>query len=139
MRTMLSTLILAVTLVGCGAAEMSFGGDGEGPWVDSDGDGLSDSEEEALKTDPMNEDTDGDGYSDGTENNSHTDPLDEEDHPYIGGWPIDSCRNDIEGSDSWAEGNIVSDTVTFTDQYGEQLKLHDFCNHVVLLEHAGFG
>jgi hypothetical protein len=25
------------------------------------------------------------------------------------------------------------------DQFGEELKLHDFCNHVVLIEHAGFG
>ncbi|MEM9399524.1 MAG: carbohydrate-binding protein [Verrucomicrobiota bacterium] len=33
-------------------------------WVDSDHDGLSDSEEIALGTDPHNADTDGDGYSD---------------------------------------------------------------------------
>ncbi len=42
---------------------------------DSDGDGLSDEEEESLGTDPANKDTDGDGLSDGDEVNSYrTDP-----------------------------------------------------------------
>ena len=36
-------------------------------YADSDADGLSDDEEEALGTDPMNYDTDGDGLSDGFE------------------------------------------------------------------------
>ncbi|WP_235734866.1 Ig-like domain-containing protein [Nocardioides alcanivorans] len=51
--------------------------------IDSDGDGLSDEEEDELGTDPNNPDTDGDGLSDyeevhGTENpfgNEPTDPL----------------------------------------------------------------
>ncbi|MCP5003398.1 MAG: S8 family serine peptidase [Planctomycetes bacterium] len=48
---------------------------------DSDGDGLSDVEEQSLGTDPLNPDTDGDGYSDGDEVNADTDPLDENDFP----------------------------------------------------------
>lgn len=45
--------------------------------TDSDGDGLTDSEEQTLGTDPNNPDTDGDGLSDGAEVNVHgTDPLD---------------------------------------------------------------
>jgi len=39
----------------------------QGLKVDSDGDGLTDEEEIALGTDPMNPDTDGDGISDGVE------------------------------------------------------------------------
>lgn len=47
--------------------------------VDSDGDGLVDSEEVVLGTDPNNPDTDGDGLSDGEEvNESGTSPLDED-------------------------------------------------------------
>ncbi|MEX0708276.1 MAG: PKD domain-containing protein [Woeseia sp.] len=43
---------------------------------DSDGDGLSDAEEAALGTDPLNPDSDGDGLSDGVEvNTTSTDPL----------------------------------------------------------------
>lgn len=44
--------------------------------LDSDGDGLLDSEELVLMTDPNNPDTDNDGLSDGAEVNTHkTDPL----------------------------------------------------------------
>ena len=44
--------------------------------LDSDGDGLTDAEEQAWGTDPFNPDTDGDGLSDGKEALFyHTDPL----------------------------------------------------------------
>jgi uncharacterized repeat protein (TIGR01451 family)/MYXO-CTERM domain-containing protein len=42
---------------------------------DCDGDGLTDAEEEALGTDPCDEDTDGDGIPDGTEVTLGLDPL----------------------------------------------------------------
>ena len=42
---------------------------------DSDGDGLSDSQEATLGTDPNNPDTDGGGVNDGQEVNDGTDPL----------------------------------------------------------------
>jgi hypothetical protein len=44
-------------------------------FLDSDQDGLSDSEEKTYGTDPQNRDTDGDGYTDGTEIKSGYDPL----------------------------------------------------------------
>lgn len=43
---------------------------------DTDGDGLTDSEEDTLGTDPNDSDTDGDGLSDGQEVEEGTDPLD---------------------------------------------------------------
>ena len=54
------------------------------PGYDSDGDGLTDSEENAIGTDPNNPDTDGDGFSDGDEVNQGTDPLDPNSHPQPG-------------------------------------------------------
>lgn len=42
--------------------------------LDSDADGLTDTEEEGYGTDPLNPDTDGDGYSDGDEVASGYDP-----------------------------------------------------------------
>ncbi|GEM_PF-1252265 len=42
---------------------------------DSDGDDLSNQEEQAIETDPNNADTDGDGWSDGVEFKSGFDPL----------------------------------------------------------------
>ena len=44
--------------------------------VDSDNDGVSDEEETANGTNPLNSDTDGDGYSDFDEIAKGTDPLD---------------------------------------------------------------
>ncbi len=43
--------------------------------VDSDGDGLSDDEEKAIGTDPLNPDTDGDGLGDGLERAAGLDPF----------------------------------------------------------------
>ncbi len=46
------------------------------PGLDSDGDGLTDVQEQSLGTSPQNPDTDGDGLFDGEEVNIyHTDPL----------------------------------------------------------------
>lgn len=68
-----------------------FVGDGAGeslasfPVLDSDGDGVSDSAETVLGTNPTNADTDGDGIPDGVEQrigsnpNSNTDPADTSD------------------------------------------------------------
>jgi len=105
--------------------------------VDTDGDGLTDAEEDALGSDPSNADTDGDGYSDGVEEAYYTDPVDPNDHPYTGGWPIDSCRHDLTPT-GMNEGDVIHD-VTLLDQYGEEIRLHDFCDHTILIEHAGFG
>ena len=44
-------------------------------FVDSDGDGLSDEEEKAIGTDPLNPDTDGDGLGDGLERAAGLDPF----------------------------------------------------------------
>ena len=44
--------------------------------TDPDGDGLTDEQELALGTDPLNADSDGDGVDDGTEVAAGTDPLD---------------------------------------------------------------
>lgn len=44
-------------------------------WSDQDADGLSDQEEAAIGTDPLNPDTDNDGYSDSIEVNSGNNPL----------------------------------------------------------------
>jgi hypothetical protein len=104
--------------------------------VDTDGDGLTDAEEEALGSDPTKVDTDGDGWDDGVEESYYTDPADRNDHPYTGGWPIDSCRNDLQPT-GMAEGDVIND-VALLDQYGEEIRLHDFCDHTVLIEHAGF-
>ncbi len=111
-------------------------GAGAGAGADSDGDGLTDSEEAALGSDPQLADTDGDGWDDGVEVDGNTDPTKKKDHPYTGGWAIGECRHDIVGS-----GTRPGDTVhqfELTDQHGETLRLHDFCDREVLLVGAAF-
>ena len=48
---------------------------GTGPGTDTDGDGLTDAEELALGSDPLDADSDGDGVDDSTEVAAGTDPL----------------------------------------------------------------
>jgi len=98
---------------------------------DSDGDGVADAVEEELGLDPSVADSDGDGWDDGVEVDSFTDGTDASDHPYTGGWEIGSCRNDLEGT-----GDTVGTTAyqfELMDQFGDTVRLHDFCNRTVLL------
>lgn len=103
---------------------------------DSDDDGLTDEEEDELGTDPDEPDSDGDGYDDGEEVDGHTDPTDADDAPYQAGWKINACRDDITSTGT-AEGDVI-ENFEFPNQYGETVRLHDFCNQVVLVVGAGF-
>ena len=104
---------------------------GNGGNADSDGDGLTNSEEQSLGTDPNKADSDGDGYDDGEEVDSYTDPLAANDHPYTGGYPIDSCRFDVNSTGDGV--GQVAKNFTLKDQHGEDVRLHDFCDRAVVL------
>lgn len=101
---------------------------------DDDGDGLL--LEEDWGCDPCNPDSDSDGHLDGSEVDAGADPTDPGDHPYTGGWPLDECRFDIQG-EGYTEGQIVAG-FSIPDQYDEDVKIHSFCQHAVLLEVSGF-
>ena len=59
--------------------------DFDGPGGDSDGDGLSNSDEASLGTDPQDADSDGDGIDDGSEVGSDTsNPTDSDGDTIIG-------------------------------------------------------
>ena len=82
--------------------------------VDTDGDGLSDDEEDALGTDPEDDDTDDDGLSDGDEVNTHeTDPLDDDtdDDGLIDGDEVDTHATDPLDDDTDDDGLIDGDEV----------------------------
>jgi thiol-disulfide isomerase/thioredoxin len=112
--------------------EQSYGTDPNDP--DSDNDGLMDGEEISLGTDPTNSDTDGDSYSDYSELVEGTDPLDPEDPGipsyYIGGWPHNS--DDVKDAidDPGLRGAIgVGDILPrlyLTDQFGDVVDTYDF-------------
>ena len=118
-----------LVLSGCS----SPGSDGS---LDSDGDGLTDGEEESLGTNPEERDTDGDGYTDGEEVSANTDPTDSEDHAYEGGWEIAACRDEIVSTGNGV-GDIAED-FSLLDQHGDRVQLHAFCDSVVWLVGAAF-
>jgi hypothetical protein len=103
---------------------------------DPDGDGLTNDEEAELGTDPNLADTDGDGYDDDEELAANTDPTLASDRPYVGGWPIDACRDDIVATGNGL-GQIAQD-FALGDQHGDTVRLHDFCDKTVLLVAAAF-
>jgi hypothetical protein len=105
--------------------------------LDQDGDGLMSDLEMELGTDPFSADSDGDGYADGEEYSIGTDPTDLFDRPYVGGWPMDKCADTVVGT-----GHQIGETVEdfqLQDQYGDLVRMYDFCNHTVLLVESAFG
>jgi len=113
-------------------------GAGESASPDSDGDGLTDAEEEELGSDPNEADTDGDGWDDLEEVEGNTDPTKKNDHPYEGGWAIADCRDDIDGDGDNSQVGNIADQFQLTDQFGDNVRLHDFCDREVVLIGAAF-
>ncbi len=130
------------------------GGTVTSPDADDDGDGLTNSEEEALGTDPDSADTDGDGYADGDEVTAGTNPLYEYSHTYTGGYSVGNCETEPSptgptGTSSYRHGNTtyewtsyqigdVAENFTLTDQHGEEVSLYSFCGQYVHLEVGAF-
>jgi len=104
--------------------------------IDADGDGLLNSQEEELGTDPNNPDSDGDNHLDGVESEGGFDPLDKESHPYFGGYATKPCEEEPEPT-GYAVGDI-SQNFELVDQYGEMVSLDDFCGNTVVLETSAF-
>ena len=149
LRTLTALFFLSTStlLVSCGGDADE--GDED---VDTDGDGLTDAEEEELGTDPNNPDTDGDGFEDGAEvangldPNSQdsdgdgyldpweiregTDPVDASSVIYTGGWPYNPDKDALGSSDSTrARPGEQAPRFVLVDQYGQEVDLYDFAGH----------
>jgi gliding motility-associated-like protein len=72
---------------------------------DLDGDGVTNTDEGTIGTDPTNPDTDGDGVNDGTEVNNGSDPLD----PCSPNLNAANCDSDGDGITNPNEGTIGTD------------------------------
>ncbi len=146
---LLPILALFAPLAAC--APTPEGGTSSSVDVDSDGDGLLDSEEAALGTDPNLADTDGDGFDDGQEVEDGTNPLYVYSHTYTGGYDVGFCDNPPDEAAAGPTGTVEfqygGQTYTWTayqegdtlanmtlyDAYGEEVTLYSFCGKYVLI------
>ena len=104
---------------------------------DADGDGIADEVEAEMGLNPQLADSDGDGFDDGIELAENADPADPTHKPYAGGYGIDACRTDVVASGD-AVGMNTAD-FQLLDQFGDTVRLHDFCGrHVLLVSSASW-
>lgn len=91
-----------------------------------------------------NGDTTGDGDTDGDGTDTDTDTEGEElgcnvESPYMGGWDIGCCQDEIVPN-GWSPGAVQAGTImpdwTFNDQFGEAVRLYDFCHEAIYFEYV---
>ena len=121
--------LLSLAIFGVACAELKID-------IDSDGDGLLDSEEILLGTDPQKEDSDEDGHLDGDEVAAGFDPNSALSYPYTGDYPTAKCDPTPQGT-GYAVGDISQDW-ELVDQHGDLVKLSDFCGKTIILETSAF-
>ncbi|WP_146155208.1 TlpA family protein disulfide reductase [Enhygromyxa salina] len=127
-------------LDGYGELGTDDGGDGDpGDGDPSTGDG--DDESTTGEGDGEGEgDGDGDpstGEGDGDPSTGDGDCTGES--PYMGGWDIGCCQDEVVPG-AWQPGQITPGTVipdwTFTDQFGEAVRIYDFCHEAIYFEYV---
>jgi len=120
------------------------GGPGGGPLDDGhDGGPMGDGGDDLPDPDDGNDDDlpgpsdDGPG-DDGTGDGPAADDGDDGpmESPYIGGWDVGNCQNDIVSTGSGV-GDIIPD-FSLLDQNGDMVRLYDFCHKAVWLIEGAF-
>lgn len=100
-------------------------GSGEDPMPDDDAD-------PSDGPPPSGSDTDGDPDPTDDGSSSGGEPeVDPPDSPYAGGWDIGECQQTISGT------SVASD-FTASDQFGDDVRLYDFCHKAVLVVVGSF-
>jgi hypothetical protein len=98
----------------------TLGGDGDGDNGDGDGDAT------------------GDGDGDGTDTDDP--PACDGTSPYMGGWDIGCCQDEVPPQNGWFPGGINVGTIMpdwlLTDQFGEMVRLYDFCHDAIWFEYV---
>ena len=59
--------------------------------------------------------------------------------PYAGGWEIGCCQDEIV-QNGWSPGAINAGTIlpdwTMNDQFGDQVRVYDFCHNAIYFEYS---
>jgi thiol-disulfide isomerase/thioredoxin len=137
--TLALTLSLALGCAGVLGTDDATGADTDNVVedIDTDGDGLTDSQEAELGTDPESVDSDGDLFEDGAEVDADSDPASCMSVPEgDGNWA--NCVNQmawdgVEGS-TWADDGEALNDFMMVDQFGNEVTLHQFYGHVVMVD-----
>lgn len=79
-----------------------------------------------------------DGPPDGDSSGGEEPPPEEEPpgSPYVGGWDIGDCQDEIVPTGTGV-GQVVPDLLLY-DQFGDQVRLHDFCHEAVYIVGGAF-
>lgn len=103
-----------------------------GPLTDEFGDeAMDDSGTDDLATD------DGTDSAEGTDTTGG--PTCDSTSPYMGGWDIGCCQDEVVPT-AWYPGGVAAGSVipdwTFIDQYGDSVRVRDFCHEAIYFEYA---
>lgn len=115
--------LLPLSLLRCSQRDDGAGTGAKDPAANADGDCLTDAEEFERGTDPNEVDTDGDGVSDCNEIACVSDPLDESEKCYACGWKHND-PGDL-ASTGKNEGDVIGN-MQLVDQCLEPVSLWDF-------------
>ena len=103
---------------------------------DEDGDPM------AMDGDTMGETMD-DGNTDdpgGTEEGENMEDVCDVESPYMGGWDIGCCQDEVLPQNGWGPGQVFVGTImpdyVVGDQFGDMVRLYDFCHDAVYFEYA---
>ncbi len=114
--------------------------------ADDDGDPSADGDGDSGGDDGADGADAGDGPSDGGDDGEPPPPDDSGGEPpppdepppspYTGGWDIGTCQGDISPTGTGV-GQVVPDFLLI-DQYGDAVRLHDFCHKAVYIVAGAF-
>ena len=121
---------------------------GTGAWVgDNDDDAPADDDDAPADDDDAPPEDDSNGSDDPPDDSGSEDPTlplttgsddgssssgGEPVSPYAGGWPVGDCADDI------TPGSGIATDFTGLDQFGDTVRLYDFCNQAVIVHAATF-
>jgi hypothetical protein len=131
------SLCLGAALLGWGCGVGDDGGDlGADGIIGGDGDG-----DETTGNMEGNEAEAGDGDGDPGDGDPETgEPACDGTSPYMGGWDIGCCQDDVPPQNGWAPGGVNVNTImpdwTLMDQFGEAVRMYDFCHDAVWFEYV---
>ena len=123
----------------CLAAALLCSGCDDGDANNSTGTGPAEVGDEGDTGDGDAEAGDGDAEAGDGDGDPNAAPVCDVPSPYQGGWDIGCCQADIVPS-AWSPGGVSQGTVlpdwTFTDQYGDAVRIYDFCHNAIYFDYA---